>query len=388
MIIDVFRQLLGDEGQKILSELRHSDLSEENMLRYITDLRKRYPRELVDAAVDTTLLRKKAIAKFSRADDMFFTREALEQASGEIISRYRSERYLPYSRTADLGCGIGGDTIPLAANSRVIAVDKDPLRLAMAAENARVYGVDGDVEFREADIELMDLPDIEAIFFDPARRIGGKRVPSVKDYSPPLDIIDKWLEKVPAIGVKISPAVKYQEIRWDCEMEFISVRGELKEAVLWFGPLKTAVRQATVLPSRDTLTGGDRYISIPVREPGKFLYEPDSAIIRSQLVETLAQDIGAGKIDHDIAYLTSDESVDTPFARRFKICEVMPFGIKKLNERLRQLDVGRVIVKKRGSPIEPQELQKKLKLTGTREMIVVLTHLAGHPGIILCTEDL
>lgn len=380
-----FERLLSTEGQQLLTRLRDSDLSEGNILRYITDLRKSHPRDIVDAAVETALLRQKAKAKFSKADEMYFTREALEQSSGEHVSTYRAERYLNYTNTADLACGIGGDAIPLGRHTRVLAVDKDPLRLAMAGKNAEAHGVSENIEFREADITEIGTPEVDAIFFDPSRRSEGRRIPSVKDYSPPLSIIEQWIPKVPAVGVKISPAMRYEEITWDCEIELISVNRELKEAVLWFGPLKTASRRATLLPSLATLVGGDRPIYIPVTEPLAYLYEPDSAVIRSHLVETLAESIGATKIDTDIAYLTSGELVDTPFARSYVVEEVMPFNVKKLNERLRSLDVGRVVIKKRGSPIEPQELQKKLKLSGSREIVVVLTHLAGRPGIILCS---
>lgn len=385
MDILTFEKLLSEEGQELLTRLRDSDLDEKNILRYITELRKGHSRDLADAAIETTLLRRKAKAKFSKADEMYFTREALEQSSGEQVSTYRSERYLPYLSVADLACGIGGDAMPPAGKSRVIAVDMDPLRLAMAAKNAEVNGVSDRIEFCEADINDIGTPEVDAIFFDPSRRVEGRRIPSVKDYSPPLTIIDKWLPNVPAVGVKISPAIKLYEITWDCEIEFISLNGELKEAVLWFGPLKTAHRRATLLPSHATMVESDTAISIPVIEPLAYLYEPDPAIIRSQLVETLAESIGASKIDPDIAYLTSAERVDTPFAKSYVVEEVMPFNVKKLNERLRSLDVGRVVIKKRGSPVEPQELQKKLKLSGSREIIVVLTHISGRPSIILCT---
>lgn len=386
MDIPAFERLLSEEGQQLLSYLMDSDLCDSNILKYITELRKSHPRDIVAAAIETALLRRKAKTKFSLASDMYFTREALEQSSGEQVSSYRARRYAQFSRVADLCCSIGGDSIPLASYCQVLAVDKDPMRLSMAKKNAEVYEVWDNIEFREADITELDVQNIDAIFFDPARRSEGRRVPSVKDYSPPLTIIDQWLPKVPAVGVKISPAVRYEEITWDCEIEFISVQGELKEAVLWFGPLKTASRRATLLPSMNTLVESSESVSIPITEPLSYLYEPDPAIIRSHLVETLADHIGANKIDPDIAYLTSDEPVDNPFAQRYAIKEFMPFNVKKLNERLRLLDIGRVIVKKRGSPIEPQELQKKLKLSGSQEIIVVLTHLAGRPGIILCTK--
>ncbi len=387
MDISSFDLLLSDQGRGLLERLALSDISDDNLLKFIVDLRKDHSRELVEAAVETAMLRRRAGAKFSRAGEMFFSREALEQASGEVVAAYRAERFFGFSRVADLACGVGGDAIGLAGVTQVLAVDRDPLRLAMARENARVCGVGERIEFVEADLTEFDTPEVDAIFFDPARRAGGRRKVSVRDYSPPLSIIERWQGRVPAIGVKISPAVKTEEIPWDCEIEFISLGRELKEAALWFGPLRSARRRATVLPSRATLFGGEENPSIAVVEPLDYLYEPDPAVIRSGLVESLAEMIGASKIDPDIAYLTSDHLVETPFARGYRVLETMPFNVKKLNVRLRELGVGRVIVKKRGSPVEPQELQKKLKLSGAGEMIVVLTHVLGRPSILLCSGE-
>jgi len=79
---------------------------------------------------------------------MWLTRDGLEQASAEPIARHRATRYAGTARVADLCCGIGGDLIALAGGRNggaspdsVLAVDRDPLHLRMAARNAEVYGV-------------------------------------------------------------------------------------------------------------------------------------------------------------------------------------------------------------------------------------------------------
>ncbi len=88
------------------------------------------------------LLRRRAAAKFANAAALYFTREALEQASGATIAAYRARRYQPYGVVADLCCGAGGDALALAQVTHVAAVDRDPLRLAMALANARACGLD------------------------------------------------------------------------------------------------------------------------------------------------------------------------------------------------------------------------------------------------------
>lgn len=389
MNLATFETLLTPLGQSAIAAAAELNPTEESFLTCLTRLQKHYPSELAKAALETVTLRvrAKARSKFSRAEAMYFTREALEQASGEMISRYRAERYAGFASVADLGCGIGGDTLGLAAHCGVAAVDADPLRLAMAAQNLAAYGYRERVTLIQDDVTQMQLPTAEAFFFDPARRAGGRRKFSVRDYQPPLPIVKDWLAHTPAIGVKISPGVDLAELDgYDCEIEFISQAGELKECALWFGPLKTASRRATLLPARHTLTGRDaaRRISTPLA----YLYEPDPAILRAGLVTTLAAQLDAYQLDADIAYLTSDAPRPTPFARAFVIEESFPFRLKRLRERLRALRVGRVTVKKRGSPLEPEELIHKLRLSavsGPAEpgRVVFLTHVRGEPYVLI-----
>jgi hypothetical protein len=378
-----FAALLTPVGQTALAEAAALDPTEDTFLAGLNRLSKHHPADLARAALETALLRRRAHAKFGRADRMYFTREALEQSSGEVVARYRAGHFAAFGAVGDFCCGIGGDTIALASVAPVVAVDADPLRLAMAGENLAAYGVRERVTLREADVRTMPLPDVGAVFFDPSRRAGGRRRFSVRDYEPPLDIVRQWQGRVAAVGVKIAPGVAWDELRdYDAEPEFISVDGELKECVLWFGPLRTAGRRATLLPGGHTLTATDPpppHVS-PVRP---FLYEPDPAVLRAGLVTVLAEQIGASQIDPDIAYLTADGLTPTPFAQAFRIEEALPFHLKRLREWPRRRGVGRVTVKKRGSPLDPVTLVRQLLLSGSESRLLFLTRVAGRPYVLI-----
>jgi hypothetical protein len=164
--------------------------------------------------------------------------------------------------------------------------------------------------------------------------------------------------------VKISPGVRLDEVNtYDAEIEFISLQGELKEAVLWFGPLKTSRRRATLLPGGHSLSFEEEP-DLPVDEPGAYLYEPDPAVLRAGMVRNLGQILGAAQLDPEIAYLTGDIKKPTPFARVWAVADWFPFGLKRLRAYLREQGVGRIIVKKRGSPLEPDDLIRELRLKG------------------------
>ncbi len=389
MDLATFRALLTPAGQQILLAAEAQAAAGTTDLVALTRLRRAASPALAAAAWEQATLRRRAAAsgKFARATALYFTRDGLEQATGEAIARHRARRYAPYGTVADLACGLGGDALILAEGHAVLALDLDPLRLAILRENARVSGLAGRILPVVADLLVGDPPRADALFCDPGRRDAtGRRVFSTAGYTPPLAHVLGWRGLVPALGVKVSPGIVREE--WPApdmaEIEFISERGGLKEAVLWCGPLRTVARRATLLPSGATLTADGPAREVAVGPPGAILYEPDPAIIRAGLVEDLAALLGATKLDADIAYLTADRAVPTPFARAFRVIEALPFALKRLKARLRALDVGEVTVKKRGSPLDTDQLARDLRGRGPRPLIVVLTHVVGRPYALIC----
>jgi hypothetical protein len=383
---DTFTQLLSEQGQAALAEATALLPRDETFLSDFKRLSKSHSAELARAALETVLLRQRGRSKFVHADRMYFTREALEQASGEVIANWRARRLSSCKRIGDFCCGIGGDTIGLSTVADIIAIDADPLRLAMAEQNLIAYNRRDRVAFIEQDLMRLQLPNVDAIFLDPGRRGGGRRTLSVRECEPPLDIVENWKQQVPAIGVKLAPAVDLVELApYDGETEFVSVDGELKECVLWLGPLRTASRRATVLPAGETMIGED--IEPPPRpgQPGEWLAEPDPAVIRAGLVRQLARQLDAWQLDADIAYLAASTSRPTPFARWFRIEASLPFQLKRLRELLRARHIGRLTVKRRGSPIDPATLIRQLKLDGPHERVLILTHVAGRPWAMIGT---
>jgi hypothetical protein len=192
------------------------------------------------------------------------------------------------------------------------------------------------------------------------------------------------------VGIKLSPGIDYAKLdallgTCEHEVEIVSVKGEAREAVLWLGELCTARRRATLLPGEHTLTAHPLPEPVPVTPVAQYLYEPDAAIIRAHLVEHLAVAIGATKIDEQIAYLTADRLIETPFATAYRVKESMPFGLKRINRRLRMLDVGELVIKKRGLAIDPEQFRRRLKYRGEQDRVVlILTRIQDKPTALIC----
>ena len=362
------------------------NITPQNHLKVAATLREQYGQENASALIETAMLRERAREKFSRADEMLFDRAGLEMSSAEPISTHRAKRYAQFTHVADLGCGIGGDALGLAQHAHVTAIDRDPVRLALAQHNLAVYNRADRLTTVQADLTTLAPFPIDALFFDPARRDErGKRIHSLSAYRPPLATLDRWRDQTTAWGVKVSPAVDLAEVDDSAEVEFISLNGDLREAVLWYGDLKTGAKTtATLLPSGETMTSNLPASSF-ILHPSSFLYEPDPAILRAGLVQQLAAQINAAQIDESIAFLTSNGEIESPFARRFTVEDWFPFQLKRLRSYLRERGVGSVTIKKRGSPLDVEQLRRQLRLKGSATRTVILTIVKGQPAVIVCS---
>jgi len=377
----------------VLAEVQRLSPREMDFLSHFQHLAHRYPPEIARAALETATLRNQAVEKFpQQAARWYFTREALEQASPSVVSAWRARRFANYDFLLDVGCSIGSDTFALAQVATTLGIDIDPLRLAMGRENLESTGLWGRAQLLQADVRyplpLGALPPQSGAFFDPARRHGQQRIFSVADYQPPLDIVLNWLPHFTGLAVKVSPGVNLNEIAaYNCEVEFISLHGNLKEACLWFGDCRHSDRQATLLPGEHTLTADASAENSAARlgEPGTFIYEPDPAVLRAGLVRTLAARLDAWQLDEQIAYLCNDTRRETPYARCWQVEDWMPFQMKRLRAYLRARKVGQVTVKKRGSALTPAEVQRALKLKGDRRRVIFLTQLRGRPIVIIAS---
>jgi SAM-dependent methyltransferase len=343
---------------------------------------------LAAAALTQAALRRRAVAKFGpSAARMFFTRPGLEQATRSVVADRRAARLAAAGvRTlADLGCGLGADALAAARQGiSVYAVDADPLTAAVAAANVAALGLDSVISVACADATGVPVEDFDAVFADPARRrAGGGRVFDPKSYSPPWDFIATLPARVPRTVLKLAPGIDHALIPAGAEAEWVSVDGDLVETTFWCGPLAAAQHRATVLPASVDLVGSG-LVSAPVGEVGRFLFDPDPAVVRSHLVAEFAATVGGRLADPDIAYVYADLPSTTPFGRRLEITDVLPFSLKRLRTLLRDRGVGRLEIRKRGSALEPDQLRRDLRLAGPDEASLVLTRVAGAPTVLLC----
>lgn len=383
--------LLTPDGLRLLDDVGPITSTSE-VARAVSTLRAAgHSPELVSAVVGQAHLRAKATAKFGGfAERMLFTRAGLEQATRLAVAVRHAARMRQsgVKRVADLGCGIGGDSLAFAgAGLEVRAVDADEVTSAIAAYNLAPFQDAATVA--QGTAEASDLTDVDAIWVDPARRTSGhsetRRV-SADDYSPSLDWVFETAARIPA-GIKLGPGHDRDALPADAETQWVSVDGSVVELLVWTGRLaREGVRRAALVMRGEEsheLTAPADAEDAPVRELGAYLHEPDGAVIRARLIGDVARMLDAGMLDEQIAYLTGDAALTSPFVQSFRVRETMPANPKAINAVLRRNDIGTLEIKKRGMDIDPAAFRKKLSLRGVESATLILTRTGSRRLAIL-----
>ncbi|MCG6566767.1 methyltransferase domain-containing protein [Tessaracoccus sp. ZS01] len=346
-------------------------------------LRARFTADEVAWALTQAALRRKGVAKFSRASEMLFTPAGLEQASREPVARWRAERFVAAGVTEvwDLGCGIGADAMAFAAAGlRVVAVELDPETAAVARHNLDLVG-GGEVIVAAA--EDVDVPAGAAVFLDPARRTARGRTWNVADFTPSWDFVLAHLEGERFACVKLGPGVPKELIPGDVQPCFVSHRSDVVEASLWNGFPREP--RAVVLTSRDVHElGPQARRDLPVRPVGRYLIEPDGAVIRAGLMDAVEPALDLWLLDPHLAYLSSDQAVESPFATCFEVVQVLDYDLKRLRAWVRDHAVGTLEIKKRGIEVDPAVLRKQLKPKGPNQATLILSRTSEGTRALVC----
>ena len=393
-----FIRLAGQAGQALLAKIDYS--SSTDVLALVSKLRSEgHDPATVAAVLTQAKLRKRAKAKFGEfADQMLFTEEGLEQASRLKVAALHAGRFRSagIEQVADLGCGIGSEAMALASlGIDVHAVEIDEVAAAIATYNLAPFE-NATVEI--ADVEQMDLSRFEALFFDPARRdlTGPKRASAQRHfdpvhYSPNYNFCIEAAKTKPT-GIKLGPGHDKRQIPEDCEAQWISVDGDLVELGLWFGKVarEKIARSALLIDQngqQEITSSETESANAPLGELGSYVYEPDNSLIRSRLIADFAEPLGLSLISPEIAYLSSDEKIFSPWLKGYEVIDNLVFDRKKLKAYVRENNIGILEIKKRGSDISPEELRKELSPKGEGAATLVVTRV-GDAHRVLVTQPI
>jgi hypothetical protein len=402
MDLAAVKKLISGEGWGLLQSLPPYD--ESAALSLGEGLRVAgFDADLVAAALTQSRLRAKGREKFGDfAAGMLFTADGLEQATRLEIAARHAQRFraVGVRQVFDLGCGIGADAMAIAGlDLKVTAVDADEVTAIVAGVNLRHWP--GALAF-VGTVEETHLPAGEGarhtgVWLDPARRTPGiadargrtRRIFNLDAISPSWSTVQSIAREMPATGAKVSPSFPHNAVPAGTEAQWTSLGGEVLECAIWWGPLITRVgrsalvigpqgRSWTVRQADAGTAGSAAPVASSLGQVGPWLYEPDRAVIRAGLTGALTAAVDGVELDSGVGYVTSERCIDVGYARRFAVTESMPLNVKGLRTWLRDRDVGSVTIKKRGVTLDADALRRQLRLSGSVEMTLVLTRIAGH----------
>ncbi len=327
--------------------------------------------------IETTLLRGKAAVKLPGAQHWLFTDEALQQATAGPVGAHRSQR-LAGRAVHDVTCSIGAELAALRHTAAVVVgSDLDPVRLAMARHN-----LSGSVPLFRADA-LRPITRDTVVLADPARRSGGRRRFDPREYTPALDmLLDVYSDR--ELVVKCAPGIDFDvlgDMGFHGEIEVTSWAGSVREACLWTRGLGEPgiTRRATLLDSGEQLTDADDEIPTgTMGAVGRWIIDPDGAVVRAGLVRHYAARHGLWQLDPEIAYLTGNAV--PPGVRGFEVLEQLPFTEKLLRQTLSARDCGPLEILVRGVRVDPDDLRKRLRPRGDTPYSVVITRIGAGPA--------
>jgi hypothetical protein len=362
--------LRSDAGARALNEVNDFQLSDSSLVADIASARDRFG-DRAAVLVETTLLRRRAAVKFADPSDWLFTDEALQQATAEPVAAHRAQR-LARLAVHDVTCSIGTELAALRNSADyVIGSDIDPVRLAMAGHN--VAGVD----LCRADA-LRPVSRDTVVVVDPARRSGGRRRFDPRHYTPALDaLLDVYRDR--DLVVKCAPGIDFDELSrlgFRGEIEVTSLAGSVREACLWSAGLARdgVTRRATMLDAGESVTDADPD-DCTAAPAGRWILDPDGAVVRAGLVRHYAARHGLWQLDPDIAYLSGDRLPDK--VRGFEVVEELNYSERRLRQALSARDVGAVEILVRGIDVDPDALRARLRLRGSHPVSVVIARIGS-----------
>ena len=329
--------------------------------------------------VETTLLRRRALVKLPDAGGWLLTDEAVQQATAAPVAEHRAGRIAraaPGAAVHDVTCSVGAELAALRKTTdRVLGSDLDPVRLAMARHN-----VGAGVGLVQADA-LRPVSRNTVVLADPGRRRAGRRRFHPADYEPALEqLLDAYQGR--QIIVKCAPGIDFATVRhmgFDGEIEITSWRGSVREACLWSPGLSApgVSRRASILDRDEEITDAEA-ADCAVAPAGRWIIDPDGAVVRAGLVRHYGARHGLWQLDPDIAYLSGDRL--PPGVRGFEVLEQLPYREKRLAQVLSGLACGALEILVRGVDIDPDALRRRLRLRGHRSLSVVITRIGSGPA--------
>lgn len=400
------------ETMEMTAELKHfiADHLNDDTARLLLSAH-RFPQVDVPFAVEQIEARRRLRTKlpewFQNPDLIMSGRIPAEQCSSEQTARYKASLLSGCHSLCDMTGGMGVDFWYMSRGlDRAIYTECQPHLCVAARHNFAVLsqGVQTPaIEVREGLSTQLAIPDVDAIYLDPARRSdAGSRIYEIEDCVP--DVIawqDDLLRHCRRLVTKVSPMADIQRtllrLHHVTQLHVVSVRNECKELLIVQQP--DAQPSEVVIHCVDFLAkgcvefsfswqAGAGGASVPVADnlDGKhYLYEPDVSLMKAQAFASLAASYPVLMLDANTHLFVSTDPLHGFPGRAFVIDEVIPFASRQLKQLRKHIPQANIAT--RNFILTPEELRAR---TGIRDggdayLFGCQVHDVG-PVLLLCRK--
>jgi hypothetical protein len=322
---------------------------------------------------------------------------SIEQTSSELTANYKSS--LVFGKNfIDLTGGFGVDDFYFSKQFESIIhceINEELSQITahnfeqLEVNNCEFYIGDG-IEFLKQTEEQFDC-----IYVDPSRRneVKGK-VFLMSDCLPDIpNNLDLLFSKSNKILMKTSPLIDLsqglKELNSVKEIHVVAVKNEVKE-LLWIFEKnhQGEVQSKTInLDEKDNQyfdfeLGEERVTGCELSLPQQYLYEPNSAIMKSGGFNQVGIQTGLMKLHKHSHLYTGNKLIDFP-GRRFRIEEIISVSGKELKSKFKGKKAN---VTTRNYPQKVEEIRKSLKIKDGGEVYLFFTTNKNEERVCLVCE--
>jgi THUMP domain-like len=349
-------------------------------------------------------LSRRASIRFPDPQSWLWTTRSLAQSSDWWCACFKAGLFPKQVHVVDGCCGAGVDLVALAMRGSTSGIDRDPSLVALANANLAAHELPQTAEEGELprDCFRQITQGQRWLHLDPDRRAADsmdRRLRKSEDFSPSLNESLEMMSLASGGMLKLAPATVIEpqvEAAFRNQLGltrcWLGNLGECRQQLLLTGDLAKgdsalgvsnlpwqAHFRAAVLCEPNTTP---KVISGPMQDtcsgelsPRRFIYDCHAVLHAAQLQMVWAESVAAHPLGTSQGYFTADEAIETAWAQRFEVVDVLPWDQRRVKRWLREHRIGEVEVKKRLLQLDANEYQRQLRGAGDEKITLLITRL-------------
>lgn len=353
-------------------------------------------QELVTQIVSKKKSEKKLPTWFATENIYYPPKVNIEQTSSEVTANYKAS-LISGDSVIDITGGYGVDCLSFAKKTKKVTHCELNTNLStivnnnyqqLKINNIRTISGNG-IEFLKNTKENFDW-----IYIDPSRRDNSnKKVFLLKDCLPDVPAnLELLFSKSNNILVKNSPILDIsktiEELCFVKEIHIIAITNEVKELLFVLEKnyadsieIKTVnlSKNNTQLFDFQHLTKNTSTYS----EPKKYIYEPNSAILKSGGFHEVSHQFNINKLHQHSHLYTSNELIEFP-GRRFIVEQISSYNKKEIQKCLKE---NKANITTRNFPETVAQIRKKTKIKdGGTQYLFFTTVNNDNLKVLICSQ--